>query len=122
ETSGQPLVTAPQLQLLSAPVGFVMTNVPVSGTGPLTFSWLKDGAPLQDDGHFSFSQSTNLTATGVRFDDAGFYQLVVSNSFGATTSAVAHVVIHCVDAASANPVAPYTTWATAATNIQDAIN
>jgi hypothetical protein len=47
--------------------------------------------------------------------------MVVSNGFGMATSAVAEVVIRCVDVANPAPVPPYLDWATAATNIQDAI-
>ena len=58
---------------------------------------------------------------GVSFADAGNYQVVVSNAFGVVTSSVAQLVIHCVDVDGSNPIAPYSTWTTAATNIQDAI-
>jgi hypothetical protein len=121
EWEPKPIVTPPQMTLTGDPVGFTIGKVTVSGLPPYSFSWLKDSVPLQDDGHFSSTQTTDLVATGFSFADAGSYQLVISNASGVTTSAVVQVTVHCVDLANANPLAPYSTWANAATNIQDAI-
>jgi tryptophan-rich sensory protein len=121
EKSSAPYVIRPQIQLTGSPVGFTVGNASFIGQPPLTFAWLKDGLPLTDNGHFSPTQTTNLAASGVSFADAGNYQFVVSNAFGVVTSAVATLVIHTVDVNGSNPIAPYSTWATAATNIQDTI-
>lgn len=121
EVPNIPVLTQPQVRLTGSPAGFTVGNDAISGVGPFTFQWLQNGVLLQDNGNFSGSQTANLLVTNLNFGDAGAYQLIVSNDFGATTSAVAQVVIHCVDVNSANPVAPYTNWMTAATNIQSAI-
>lgn len=122
EWLSEPVVTmAPQIQFSSYPVGFNLTVV-AAGQEPFTCWWTKDGAPIADDAHWSASHTTNLAASGISLDDAGAYQVAVSNASGMTTSIVAQLVIHCVDAANSTPTAPYLDWASAATNIQDAID
>jgi hypothetical protein len=115
------LTTPPNCQIGSPPRGLSL-SLTVAGQAPFACSWTKDGAPLTDDGHYGNSATPNLVISNFGPDDAGLYQAVVSNAVGVATSQVSRVVIHVVDAAGTNPVAPFSSWATAATTIQDAIN
>lgn len=115
------LKTQPTLAFLVDPPGFSI-RASLTRLDPFACWWTKDGALLSDTGHFAGTQTTNLAALGVSFSDAGNYQLVLSNSYGIATSAVAQLVIHCADAAGTNPIPPFLDWSTAATNIQDAID
>ena len=84
--------------------------------------WFKDGSPLAISSHYPLAEATHLTVKGLSDGDTGQYQLVVSNAFGTATSRVANVVVHFVNAGNPGALAPYTNWATAAGNIQDAID
>lgn len=95
----------------------------IAGQPPFTCEWSKDGAVVSDGLHYSSSTTPNLTVHNFSPADSGAYQVVVSNLYGSETSLLAQVpLVHCVDAAGTNPISPFTSWATAATNIQDAVD
>jgi PKD repeat protein len=100
--------------------GFVLNfTAQISGHATLNF-W------DFDDGTFAFDQAAGLSH---RFTGAGEYAVTLRayndglpNGVGATV--IIHVSansVHYVSAGSTNPAVPYISWATAATNIQDAI-
>src|SRR6478736_4144161 len=115
------IVMQPQLQLTNNPIGFKMSTL-ASGQEPLTYRWFHSDVLLPNDNHFNSANGTNLIALGVGEADAGNYFMVVSNSFGVVTSSVAQLVFRFVNVSNAVPTAPFTSWGTAATNIQDAID
>lgn len=112
-------VFQPRIQFTGYPIGFTI-NTSMAGSDPFVCWWSRNGVPIDNDAQYSFAHTTNLTCSSIGQLVEGGFQVVVSNAFGMTTSAVAQVVVHCVDAASTNPASPYSTWATAATSIQDA--
>ena len=76
----------PQNQVLL--VGQTATfTVGAGGDAPLSFQWLKDGAPI--DGQ----TATNLVLTDVQMAAAGGYSVRVSNNSGAITSVVARLEV-----------------------------
>jgi len=90
---GAPQIVAPpedQQTVLGASVSF---TVKAAGPEPLTYGWLKDGRSLADDGRISGSATATLKFTNVRQTDAGEYRVVVSNRYGARTSAAASLSV-----------------------------
>jgi hypothetical protein len=123
EWHSEPLIAKqPKARFAGFPGELVFGPVDAAGAGLLSFWWLKEGVPLDDGPKYTSTHATNLTIKDLNPSDAGAYRVVVSNSFGMATSTVASVVIHCADQNGILPTAPYASWATAATNIQDAID
>ncbi len=92
---------------------------------------LIDGRTTSSVWDFGDGQSTTNQAYGSHaWSSAGDYTVVLtayneSYPAGVSTTVVMHVVVqpvHYVDAASSAPSAPYTSWATAARTIQEAVD
>src|SRR5262249_46946767 len=60
-------------------------TVLATGTAPLSYQWLKDGAPVASSG-------ATLNLTNVQQGDAGSYSVIVSNGVGSTTSSAATLI------------------------------
>ncbi|HEV2211390.1 MAG TPA: hypothetical protein VG167_21705 [Verrucomicrobiae bacterium] len=122
EFSPVPSCTLPlQFSLTGFPTALLISGVPV-GQQPLTLSWTLNGSPLNDSSKYGGTHTAAITVNGFAPADDGAYQLVASNGFGSCTSSLAVVVVHCADPNGAAPVAPYSDWSTAATNLQDAVD
>jgi parallel beta-helix repeat protein len=74
-------ITPPQYQ--TVPVGSNVTfNIGVSGTGPWSYQWQKNGAPLSDGSNVSGSKTATLSLAGVTATDVATYSVVMSNPVG----------------------------------------
>jgi hypothetical protein len=80
------IVTQPtnQVAVFPDPVAF---SVEATGTAVLVYQWRKDGVDLSDQpGYIEGAKTPDLKLYGWSFNDAGEYDVVVSNFIGSTTS------------------------------------
>ncbi len=89
---GHPPTLDQTLTTVSAVIGDTATFVcDVSGTGPFTYSWFKDGAALSDGGNISGAATNTLTITNVQETDIGEYSCQATSDFGQVQSAPARL-------------------------------
>lgn len=74
----------------------VTLTMSAAGTAPLSYFWFTNlnTAALTDGGTISGSTTPTLTMAFVNTNQAGNYQVIVSNSAGTATSAVAHLTVN----------------------------
>lgn len=69
-------------------------HVSVDGSEPLAYQWRRFGTNLINDGtHISGAQSSTLTIGKIFNTDAGAYSVVITNAYGAVTSAPANLIV-----------------------------
>ena len=98
---GPPFVPAPVItpaNSVTAPTTVTLT-VNALGTGPLGYHWRKNGIEINDGpsgtGSTRSGTTTNqLVISTTSPSDSGQYDLVVTNTYGATTSSVANVTVN----------------------------
>lgn len=87
--AGPARVATPPASQSAAPGGPVALSVEATGAPPIFFQWRKDGNDI--------ANATNSTflINNVQPADEGGYSVIVSNSFGSDTSAVAVLTVSC---------------------------
>lgn len=111
----------PAFEFIAATAQFKV-RATVAGETPITYRWMRNGVELEDDGQYEGVHSNSLLTQDWQSLLGAQLQLVASNALGSITSAVVQLPVHYAAMASSTPMAPYTSWDTAATNIQDAID
>jgi len=87
DSQAPPTITRQPANQFGTQGGTASFSASAVGTAPLRYQWYRAMAPLADQ------TSTTLTLTNLTPAEAGSYQLVITNSFGAATSQVATLTV-----------------------------
>lgn len=93
--AGPPVILSDvQPPSLTQPLGLPLTfSVLAAGRQPISYQWQRNGVNLADDTRISGAQSEALTIAETFLADAGAYRVILGNSDGSRTSAVANVTL-----------------------------
>lgn len=86
------ITTSPASQMV-LPGTNVQFSVTASGSLPLYYQWQFNGTNLSDGGQIYGSHSNLLTVTGIIPNNAGYYQVIVTNVYGSVISSAATLTI-----------------------------
>ena len=103
-----------QPQSLGVPGSTALFTVTATGTAPLSYQWLFNGSTLANGGQFSGVNSSTLSINNAQPANAGGYTVVVTNSLGSVTSAVAVLTVLVPPAITAQPQSVTTVTGTTA--------
>jgi hypothetical protein len=98
--AGPRIIAQPQSQTVAIGAN-VQIAVTATSSAPLSFQWQRNGSNLADGGAVSGANTSALGLSSVQTNDSGGFRVVITNSLGAGTSAVA---VLTVDAALKAPV------------------
>lgn len=90
--AGPSITTQPQSQSVVADSNAVFTVV-AGGQTPLFYQWSLNGTNLANSAHISGATNATLTVSNVVTGDGGNYLVVVTNTYGNSTSAVATLTV-----------------------------
>lgn len=85
-TDPRPIITNQPVSYSGAPGDNVTFTVGATGVAPLAYQWRRDGTNIADGGSISGAITSALAITSAQPSDNGNYTVLVSNTFGSTTS------------------------------------
>jgi hypothetical protein len=92
-TTTLPVFTQQPVDADVCPTSNAVFTVAATGTGTLSYQWLRNGVAMADDGHFTGTATPTLTIVGANDPDVGSYRCIVTDNVGSVTSYSAAVVL-----------------------------
>ena len=90
---GLPTIVAQPLSCTNSAGTVATFTANAIGSAPLSCQWFKGTTPLSDGGKTTGSATFALVLSNLLASDAGQYFIVITNTYGATTSSVANLAI-----------------------------